>query len=568
MTNSAPSCQNCKQTFRIEPEDFAFYEKIRVPAPTWCPGCRFQRRLTFYNLLSLHKRKCDLCGKDSISLFHPDAPYTVYCPTCWWSDNWDPLSYGQDYDFSRPFFEQINELWHSVPLLGLSIDPPTLATSPYCNDAGNLRNSYLIFHGNDDQDCAYGFYAGFSQSLLDCSSIIYSESCYDSMHCYKVNRCIGARHQLAESLECIFCRDCINCQNCFGSANLRNKKYHFFNKPCTKEEYLKKVKSYNLGSYTTYQKVQQMAEEHWKTLPGKSEYNEFVENCSGPNVFFSKNCKESMEVQRAEDSKWLFLMWGEPTKDCYDISSWGYNLSESYEGCVVGENASRVRFSQEAGLTLFDAEYSKLSVNASYHFGCVSIRKKDYCILNKQYSKESFKELRVRILKHMNDVPHRDAKGRIYRYGEFFPPEMSPFAYNETLAHNFFPLTKERCEAEGYRWKELETSKHRITKKTSELPDDIKDVSDDILQETVGCGRCGRGFTLIPMELQLLRRWNLPLPRKCPFCRITEKLNLWVKNITQHGRVCTRCGTPLRSKYTKEEAPAVFCKACYAASIE
>lgn len=35
------TCQNCKTRFTIEPEDFVFYEKIGVPAPTFCPECDF-----------------------------------------------------------------------------------------------------------------------------------------------------------------------------------------------------------------------------------------------------------------------------------------------------------------------------------------------------------------------------------------------------------------------------------------------------------------------------------------------------------------------------------------------
>lgn len=28
-------CQNCKKDFTIDPEDFKFYEKIKVPSPTF-----------------------------------------------------------------------------------------------------------------------------------------------------------------------------------------------------------------------------------------------------------------------------------------------------------------------------------------------------------------------------------------------------------------------------------------------------------------------------------------------------------------------------------------------------
>jgi len=46
-------CQNCKREFTITPDDFAFYSKIKVPPPTFCPDCRLQRRMTFRNERSL-----------------------------------------------------------------------------------------------------------------------------------------------------------------------------------------------------------------------------------------------------------------------------------------------------------------------------------------------------------------------------------------------------------------------------------------------------------------------------------------------------------------------------------
>ena len=43
MNSEIRQCQNCKQDFTIEPDDFGFYEKIKVPPPTFCPLCRAQR---------------------------------------------------------------------------------------------------------------------------------------------------------------------------------------------------------------------------------------------------------------------------------------------------------------------------------------------------------------------------------------------------------------------------------------------------------------------------------------------------------------------------------------------
>ena len=63
MNSETKSCQNCQKDFTIEPDDFAFYEKMKVPAPTFCPECRLQRRLAWRNEKSFYERTCGLCEK-------------------------------------------------------------------------------------------------------------------------------------------------------------------------------------------------------------------------------------------------------------------------------------------------------------------------------------------------------------------------------------------------------------------------------------------------------------------------------------------------------------------------
>ncbi|MBI2609660.1 hypothetical protein HYW53_00595 [Candidatus Giovannonibacteria bacterium] len=564
MANSEKrACQNCKCEFEIDASDFKFYEKIQVPPPTFCPECRLQRRLAFFNIFNLYQRKCDLCKQETISMYAPDSPYAVYCPPCWWSDEWSGFDYGRDYDFSRPFFEQFQELWHKVPLLGLSIDIQTMKTSPWNNHAGDIKSSYLLFHAGYTENSAYGFYVDHCNEILDSSAIISCELCYDSMHSYKDSRCVGSRSQVVNCIDCFFLKDSFNCQNCFASANLRNKKFHIFNKPYSGEKYFEEIKKWNLGSFKTYKEIQKLAEDHWKLFPPKPVEEEMSVNSSGSHFFQSKNCQQCFEVVGAEDSKFLFLMPNPPIKDCYDISSWGDNLSLSYECSNVGEQASGLKFCNESGLGLVNAEYCKLSTGGSNHFGCVSVKKGDYIILNKRYEKEEYEKLRLKIIQHMSEMPYVDKKGRIYKYGEFFPIELSPFAYNETIASNFFPMSKEEVEANGYKWKEPEIKTYSVTIPAENLPDHIKDAPDSILDEVIGCNKCERGFRVIPMELKFLRERNLPLPRQCPFCRIQEKFNIWVRNLRLIERICDKCGATFQTKYTKEEAPIVYCKKCY-----
>ena len=108
-------CQNCKKDFIIEPDDFLFYEKIKVPAPTFCPHCRFVRRFITKNERTLYKRKCSKCDKNIIAVYDEITQFPVYCPDCYRSDKWESVEYRQNYDFNKPFFEQYKELFNKVP---------------------------------------------------------------------------------------------------------------------------------------------------------------------------------------------------------------------------------------------------------------------------------------------------------------------------------------------------------------------------------------------------------------------------------------------------------------------
>ncbi|MBI4225435.1 MAG: hypothetical protein HY617_03835 [Candidatus Sungbacteria bacterium] len=564
MNKETKTCQNCKNPFTIEPEDFAFYEKMQVPAPTWCPQCRLQRRLSFLNLIHLYHRICGLCKQPFITNYHPDAPFVVYCPQCWWSDKWDARDYGRDYDFSKPFFEQFRELWKSVPLIGLAVDLDTAQNSPYNNYAGKVKDSYLLSQTDEVEDCAYGVYVFRSKSTYDCSLIQQCDTCYDSAHIYKVSYGTGLRNQVYESAYCSFLRDCHHCTDCFASANLRNKQYHIFNKPYSKEKYAEEMKKWDFGSYRIYMEAKKAAESHWQQYPPKVRFDEFSVNCTGNYVHQSKNCKDCYEVTRGEDSRYLFMV--RDVKDSYDISTWG-EAQSCYEG-LVGRNAANIRFGNLCFEGAYDMEYTVLSgVGSSNTFGCVSLRSQHYCILNKQYSKEEYHSLVGKIKDEMRRVPFEDRVGRKYFYGEFFPPEFSPHGYNESLAHNMFPRTEDEARTQGFVWTKEEKTEHHIDRDASELPDHIKDAGERILKEIIRCAECRRGFRIIPRELDFLKRRSLPLPRRCPLCRIKEKLNLWMAELKSVHGVCEQCGASV--EYPSSLAgQKILCAKCYQKELD
>ena len=563
MEQEIKNCQSCKKDITIEPEDFVFYEKIKVPPPTFCPKCRLQRRLTWLKGFRLYKRKCDLCGKEKISMYSPESPYTVYCTECWWSDKWNPEDYARDYDFSRPFFEQLNEHLHKVPIRGIAVTKSVAELSPYTNHVDHSKNCYLIFYSDYNEDVQYGFYLTRNKSLLDCSVYWECEECYDGMNGFKNNRVHGSRGNVHTSFDCYFIRDAKNANHCFGSANLHNKKHVFFNEQLTKEDYEERLSKIDLGSYKTYQEMKSRAAEVWKnSIPNPCYDYMFNDNCTGNYVFYSKNCKECYDSGYCQDCKYMMLIKSPSVKDSYDYTDWGEGAERIYEGITVGNKVADVKFSQDIHNS-HNVEYSKSCMDDSLLFGCSGLRSKNYYIFNKKYSKEDFYAMREKIIAHMKELPYVDAAGNKYEYGEFFPMQFSPHDYNDTFAHMFYPLTKEEVLDEKLTWAEIPLSEHITTKTTADLPDHIRDVKDDILNEAIKCETCPRGYRITQYELQFLRHHNFPLPRRCPFCRIEEKVKQWARQMTLIERNCDKCKKTFRTNYRKEDAPVVYCTECY-----
>ncbi len=540
---------------------------MQVPPPTFCPECRLERRLMWFKGFRLYKRKCDLCGKEKISMYRPDSLYRVYCPDCWWGDGWNAEDYARDYDFSRPFFDQLNKHFHQVPIRGLAVTKDVQELSPYTNHCASSKNSYLIFYSDNSDDCEYGFYLTKDKALLDCSVYWECTECYDGMNGFRNNHVHGSRGNVHSSIDCHFLRDARNAEHCFGSANVHNKKYVFFNEQLTKEEYEKKMNGIDLGSCRTYQEMKKRSAEVWKnSIPNPCYDYMFNDNCTGSYVFYSKNCKECYDSGYCEDSKYMMLIKAPTVKDSYDYTDWGEGAERIYDSITVGNQVSDVKFSQDIHAS-HHVEYSKSCMGCSYLFGCSGLRNKQYHIFNKPYAKGEYHAMRERIVEQMNTMPYVDPAGRMYRYGEFFPMTLSPHDYNDTFAYLFHPLKGDEVQREGLSWIEISPSEHVSTMNAADLPDHIRDAKDSILNEVIKCTTCPRGYKITPYELQFLRQYNFPLPRWCPFCRIEEKVRQWAKQMSLIERTCAKCGKKLRTHYREDEAPVVYCTECYLRDI-
>ncbi|MBI3626441.1 hypothetical protein HY224_00130 [Candidatus Uhrbacteria bacterium] len=515
---SEPKCQNCQSQFKIAQEDFEFYKKIQVPPPTFCPDCRLQRRYAFRNERALYKDVCDLCGKQMISAYSPDKPFKVYCRECWYSDKWDGLDYGMDYDFSKPFFPQWHELEKRVPRMGL-LSIGSSVNSDFANYVWNVKDVYMSYSTINSESVIFSKSVDKSKDMADCFAVKDSEKCYECMDGANNFNCAF----LLLSRNCLdskFLFDCVNSQSCFMSSNLRSKQFVFRNKQLTADQYQKEVAKVNFGDHDVLSQLKSEFKKLWSESLHQYANAAKTTNSIGDNMENVKESQYVFESYDVENSKFLVRLIG--VKDCYDLTHSG-NSQLVYEGVAGMNNAYNIRMCSQCPDTT-EAIYSDWCLNCSNIFGCDGLRKKEYCILNRQYSKEDYFALCDKIMSQMDSLPFKDRGGRVYKFGEFFPIELSPFTYNEAVVNEYFPLTKDQALASGYSWHDPDEAAYKPTMKAEDLPKDIKDASDSLLKEVISCGSCHKAFKIIARELAFLRQQGLTLPRKCPNCRHADRL--------------------------------------------
>lgn len=578
------NCQSCKGQFTIEPADFAFYEKMKAPPPTFCPDCRFQRRLAFRNERTLYRRTCDSCGKNVISDFSSDKPYKVFCNPCWWADTWDGLEYGQEYDSSRPFFEQFRELQQKVPIMALVVDYPTLINSEYVNYADNLKNCYLSFDTSKGDNVYYAKTVFGVKDSMECRMVGEAELCYEDIDCGKSSR-VFFSEACENSHDIYFSKNVLGCSNCFGCINLTNKQYYIFNQPYAKEEYGRKLKEFRLDTFSGIEAARREVEKFWLNYPVKFAHARHNLNSTGDYFFRSKNAQYMYQTRMVEEGKYCqFISMG--AKDVYDYTEWGNSAQRIYDAVTVGMQADNVKFSHACWDSVMNVEYSMYVLSSSNIFGSLGLRNKSYCILNKQYSKEEYEKLRAEIIEDMQKSPYRDEKGRVFGYGEFFPYDLSLFGYNETTAMEYFPLTKEEISAHGFRWQEPGISEYKVTLR--DIPESIQEVDDTITKEILECKSCQKPFRIIQPELNLLRNFQFPLPRVCADCRYKDRAshinkpefyhracacagsnsdNGVYQNQTEHFHGPQPCPNEFETSYAPERQEIVYCEACYQSEI-
>jgi hypothetical protein len=336
------------------------------------------------------------------------------------------------------------------------------------------------------------------------------------------------------------------------SSNLRGQSYYFRNQKYPKEEYFEKIKEFNLSSFQDREKL----------------YQEWTE------VIYKKSLNKNLIIESSIESTGNFIIQSRNTTNCFDVEKlencrnihFSLGLKDSYDSYHVGVNCellnechAMVRSSSSAFTHLsYDVTgctYCDGCHNSNELFCCIGIKKGSYMILNKQYSKEEYFSLKEKIIDYMKSIGE---------YGQFFPPALSPFAYNETQAQVYMPLEKQEALELGYTWKDdMPGTYGKGTISPEDIPDCIENVTDDITKEILTCTISDRNYNIVPQELELYRRLKIPIPRIHPDERYKRRIALRPDRKLYDSK-CYLCQIPIKTAYPENRRPTkIVCEDCY-----
>ena len=581
------TCKQCQKEFIVEDDDLEFYKKIsptfdgpegaplggkvfEIPSPTLCRECRSQRRLVWRNEKKLYKRKSDLSDKSTISVFSPDKPYKIFTQDEWSSDAWDPMEYGQDYDLDESFFSQFDRLYKKVPKAALvNINNEN---SDYLSYARGNKDSYLLFSAIDNEDCHYSTNIDNCQSSVDslmvtecnlCYEAVDSQNCYECRYIQECRECVNSAHLF----------DCKECDHCLFCSGLRHKSYYAFNEKISKEEFEELSK--NLEDKTNLGKFQIIK----KNTPRRCAKILKSENVSGDNIANSKNCRVIFDTYGCEEC--AYLARSVKASNCFDCD---YAMANyCMEGLDVDQNASKNIFCVSCwyGSNVY---YSINCYSSNNLFGCVGLRHKEYCIFNKQYSKEEYEKKVGEIIVKMQEAGE---------WGEFFPMSISPFGYNETVANEYFNLDKESAEKLGAKWQDDDfglkfDGPFYEPKKDIQIYAENEKERQELLNGILKCEISGKPFKITPQELALYIKMKVQIPTKHYDVRYQERFDsrnprkLWHRKCMNEGpsfastfakatvdKKATdgRCPNEFETTYAPDRPERVFCESCYQKSV-
>ena len=358
-------------------------------------------------------------------------------------------------------------------------------------------NSVMVFKNSEN--------IYWSNGVVECFNIFYSKYVYNCSDIWFSTNVQGCHH-------CILCDGLENASYC-----IRNEQY-------TKEDYeIEKAKFL----------TQKGQFEEWFDALSHQARSFWCSEVDGGFLIDCENVQDGYFSYNIRNAHNIMFQWGEKmNEEVYDMFIGGA-LYGTHMYANQGMWGSEHAYFCHIGVHNSNVFYCMTMDTCSYCFGCIGLRNKQYCILNKQYTKEVWHRLVDQIFASMEQE---------WTFWQFFPGWMCPYYFNDTCSVLIDDsLSKQEVEAAWYLWREEEIKvdipEWMEVVEVSELgeyegnkspqPPFIKggdDASswgdgqiwwiDPAILKKVIRDEEGNVYRVIKMEYDFLMKYGLPLPRK------------------------------------------------------
>jgi len=543
------------ENWRMTEREITLFRDFNVPPLKTSPETFVKKFLPLMTAYSWWWNKHAETGKPLLTYIHPHTKYKIISDDEWHARDFSLIH--QDLFIEHSFFNQLFNLATSVPL------------SAYKNVEKPVNSIARISLGDEDSYFVEGcqskrcFYCTDSFNIEDSAEVCWSDHVNNSYNVLRSHNISGCR-VVRESRECLsslFIFDCRNCEFCFMSWNQRNKKYLFRNEQLTPEEWHRRLAEIDFGDFDVFDKYYQefFAKLNSETIWPEN-FNDKCQNSTGEYLEKTLNCERSWYCDGAKNS--YFGLWDNFGSEnnalgCHPGSSHCYGNAAAFncQNCLFNYFAIRCQ----------NCEYCIECYDCENCFGCVGLKRKKFCILNKQYSEDEYWKVLDELKCVMLD------RGE---YGKSLPLKFSltPFSSSSfDLGFSQSEKTSEQLEAFDFE-PSLDGAFGDWTNKTfyqiENLPKKIDEINDEWLGRAIISTDYQRPFTILKPELAFYKKLRLPARREHFIKRIEE---MWktLNKLEQEEKFCLRCQKKITvAKNTAYPQRKIFCRECYLSYLE
>jgi hypothetical protein len=197
-----------------------------------------------------------------------------------------------------------------------------------------------------------------------------------------------------------------------------------------------------------------------------------------------------------------------------------------------------------------NAFYSTECSSSQNILGCIGLKRKQYCILNKQYSEQEYYALIPKVIEHMRQTGE---------WGQVLDPSVCGFGYNESIAQEYYPMSGKQALAAGYNWTHsLDERNKKYLENLNKKNPSVEGLGDfDILKQTFYCRSSGAPFRLNSAELAFYKRNALPIPQYCFIERHRRRVNL-THRFKLYRSKSAKSGKDIWSVYPRDSGLRVY----------